>query len=187
MRRKGKNIAESFIPLSGKTSRRLAKVKLSQTGGCLMDERGNNNWLSPFDRDVLDRPISQWSRMFFNEMLGRMGPSIDLHEDPHGFTLTAEMPGINPEDIDITVDEQAVTIKGESRRTVEKDDKGYKMSERRYGNFYRTVSLPTEVIPDQAVAEYENGVLEIKLTKSQPQEDRSRRIKVNGKGKPNPS
>lgn len=147
-----------------------------------MDERANNNWLLPFDRDVLDRPISQWSRMFFNEMLGRMGPSIDLHEDQRGFTLTAELPGINPEDIDITVDEQAVTIKGESRRAVEKDEKGYKMSERRYGNFFRTVSLPTEVIPDQAVAEYENGVLEIKLTKSQPQEDRSRRIKVNNKG-----
>jgi HSP20 family protein len=178
---KGKNVTESFLPPSGNNNKSKCQDNLSQAGGCAMDGHGNSNWLAPFDRDMLDRPISQWSRMFFNEMLGRMGPSVDLHEDQRGFTLSAEIPGINPEDIDITVDEKSVTIKGESRRSLEKDEKGYKMSERRYGSFSRTVSLPVEVIPDQAVADYENGVLEIKLVKSQPQEDRSRRIKVNNK------
>lgn len=142
-----------------------------------MDER---HWLAPFERDVFDwRPFSLVPRQFFNEVLGRTGPSIDLHEDSDGFTLTAEIPGVTPDDLDITVNEQSVTLKGETRREEARDERGYKISERRYGSFYRTIPLPSEVKPDQATANYSNGVLEIRLVKRRGQDMTSRKIRVN--------
>lgn len=141
-----------------------------------MDER---NWVAPFERDIFDwRSLSLVPRQMLNEVFGRTGPSVDLHEDPNGFTLTAEIPGVSPDDLDITVNEQSVTLRGETRREESRDERGYKISERRYGSFYRTVPLPSEVKPDQATASYSDGVLEIRLTKRRGQDVTSRRIQV---------
>lgn len=145
-----------------------------------MDDR---NWLSPFDRDDL-RTLALWPRQFFNDVFSqvnqaRMGPYVDLHEGASAFTLTAEIPGVSPQDLEITVNEQSVTLKGEIRRDNVREEKGYRLAERRYGNFYRTVQLPSEVNPDQAVAHYRDGLVEITLPKMEKNQVRGRKLTIN--------
>lgn len=145
-----------------------------------MDDR---NWLSPFDRDDL-RSLALWPRQFFNDVFdqvnqARMGPYVDLHEGTNAFTLTAEIPGVSPQDLDITVNEQSVTLKGEIRKDNVRGEKGYRLAERRYGNFYRTVPLPSEINPDQAMARYRDGLVEITLPKMEKNQTRGRKLTIN--------
>jgi HSP20 family protein len=128
----------------------------------------NKNWLSPFNNDFWgDRFFNQLIPRDFNEFFrrGNFGPSVDLKETDHEIILHADIPGVNQEDLDITVDENVVTLKGEAKRDETREEKGYHLTERRYGSFYRTIPLPVEVKSDQAVARYKNGVLELRMPK----------------------
>ena len=128
----------------------------------------NKNWLGPFNND-------SWGDRFFNQIFpknfgdlwrtGNLGPSVDLKETDREIILHADIPGVNQEDLDITVEENVVTLKGETKRDESRDEKGYHLTERRYGSFYRTIPLPVEVKSDQAVARYKNGVLELRVPK----------------------
>lgn len=128
------------------------------------------NWLTPFNNDFWDsnRFFSPILPRYFNEFFGtrNFGPSVDLHETEKEIVLRADIPGVKQEDLDVTVDEHNVFLKGEIKQDQSREEKGYHMTERRYGSFYRTISLPAEVIPDQAVANYQNGVLELRIPKS---------------------
>ena len=96
---------------------------------------------------------------------GSFGPSVDLKETEQEIILKADIPGVNQEDLDITVDENAVILKGETKQEESREEKGYHLSERRYGSFYRTISLPAEVKSEEATARYKNGVLELRIPK----------------------
>ena len=90
-----------------------------------------------------------------------------MKETEQEIILHADIPGVNQEDLDITVDENLVILKGETKREQNREEKGYHLMERRYGSFYRTIPLPIEVKPDQAVAHYKNGVLELRIPKAE--------------------
>jgi HSP20 family protein len=146
----------------------------------------NKNWLSPMNNDF-------WGDRFFNQLpkefhdlfrTGNFGPSVDLKETDHEFILHADIPGINQEDLDITVDETAVILKGETKRDESRDEKGYHLTERRYGSFYRTIPLPAEVKSDQATAHYKNGVLELHVPKSEPTAKRGFKPKIESEDRP---
>jgi HSP20 family protein len=128
----------------------------------------NKNWLSPFNNDFWgDRFFNQLFPRTFNDFFrtGNFGPSVDLKETENEIVLHADIPGVNREDLDITVDENMVILKGETKRDQTREEKGYHLTERRYGSFYRTIPLPVEVKSDQAVAHYKNGVLELRVPK----------------------
>lgn len=128
----------------------------------------NKNWLSPFNNDFWgDRFINQLIPKTFNDFFkaGNFGPSVDLKETDNEIVLHADIPGVRQEDLDITVDEGVIILKGETKRDESREEKGYHLSERRYGSFYRTIPLPVEVKSDQAVARYKNGVLELRVPK----------------------
>jgi len=130
----------------------------------------SKNWFSPFNNNFWDdRFFNQLMPRAFNDFFrtGNLGPSIDLKETEQEIILHADIPGVNQEDLDITVDENLVILKGETKREQNREEKGYHLMERRYGSFYRTIPLPIEVKPDQAVAHYKNGVLELRIPKAE--------------------
>lgn len=128
----------------------------------------NKNWLSPSGNDF-------WGDRFFNQLVprsfqdffrtGNFGPSVDLKETDTEIILHADIPGVSQEDLDITVDENVIVLKGETNRGETREEKGYHLTERRYGSFYRTIPLPAEVKSDQAKAKYKNGVLQLHVPK----------------------
>ena len=110
-----------------------------------------------------------------------LAPSLDVHESGDEFCVTADLPGVSPEDIDLQVEGDLLTICGESKREQERDDKGYHVMERSSGSFRRSLRLPFEPDPDQVKAECRNGVLTVHIPKA-GQQQRSRKIAVGGGG-----
>jgi HSP20 family protein len=104
---------------------------------------------------------------------------LDLAENENEFIVKASMPGVKPEDVQITAQGDTLTIRGEVKEEQEKKDERYHLRERRVGQFMRTVTLTTPISADKAQANFENGVLTLILTKAE--EAKSKQIKVNGK------
>ena len=104
-------------------------------------------------------------------------PAVDVYEDEHNVTLKIEVPGIDEKDIDVRIENNTLTVHGE--RKLEKDEKeeNYRRIERRYGSFTRTFTLPTTVDTDSVTANYEKGVLNVRLAKKA--EAKPKQIKVN--------
>ena len=115
-------------------------------------------------------------------LTGNFVPPVDIYEDEHNITVKMEVPGIDQKDIDIRMENNTLTVRGE--RNFEKDEKeeNFHRVERRYGSFYRAFTLPNIVDAEKITADYENGVLKIRLAKKA--EAKPKQIKVNvGSGK----
>jgi len=113
------------------------------------------------------------------ESLGNgWAPPVDIYEDAEGVTLTAELPGFTAGDIDLRVENNTLTLKGE--RKLEKADKkdNYRRVERTYGAFSRSFSLPTTVDTDKIRAESKNGVLTVFLPRREETKPKQIRVKI---------
>ncbi len=97
----------------------------------------------------------------------RWGPAVDVVETSDNVIVKVELPGVDPKGVDIAVTGENLTIKGEKREEKEVKGKNFYRVERAYGSFCRTVALPAAVEADKAKADYKDGVLEIKLPKSE--------------------
>jgi HSP20 family protein len=93
-------------------------------------------------------------------------PAIDIVEEPAGYKLTAELPGMTEKDVELIVSGDTVTLKGEKKLEMERKDKNYTLSERTYGSFQRTFYLPDGVDRDKIAAEFGKGVLTVTLPKT---------------------
>ena len=104
-------------------------------------------------------------------------PPVDVYEDEHNITLKIEVPGIDEKDIDVRIENNTLTVHGE--RKLEKDEKeeNYRRTERQYGRFSRSFTLPGSVDPNQVSAHYAKGVLMIDLAKKA--EAKPKQIKIN--------
>lgn len=107
-------------------------------------------------------------------------PSLEVAETDQAYTVTAELPGIDPKDVDIDLRENALTISGEKRSERDEENGGRRYSERSFGRFERTIPLETEVDADRVEARCDNGVLKITLPKNEKARDKSRRIEIKG-------
>jgi HSP20 family protein len=94
-------------------------------------------------------------------------PALDVAEDDHEVTVRAELPGVDPKELEITVLENVLTLSGEKKEHSEKKEKDFFHSESRYGSFRRSIALPSSVDVENVTAEHSNGVVTIKLQKSQ--------------------
>jgi len=92
-------------------------------------------------------------------------PAVDIKEEPNRFVILADLPGVDPKDIEITMDKGVLTIKGERVSEKEETREGYRRVERMRGTFYRRFSLPDAADAEQIEAHAKNGVLEIVLPK----------------------
>jgi len=108
----------------------------------------------------------------------RLWPATDVAEDENAVTVTAEVPGCNAEDIDISVHGNTLTISGEKKHQTEKKEKGHYHVERSYGSFRRDINLPADVEPGKTEAACKDGVLTITL----PKAEKAKAIRVKVKG-----
>jgi HSP20 family protein len=108
---------------------------------------------------------------------GNFAPPVDVYEDAHNITLKIEVPGIDEKDIDVSIENNTLTVSG--KRTFEKDEKeeNFQRVERMYGSFTRSFTLPNTVDTEQISAHYDKGVLKVRLAKKA--EAKPKQIKVN--------
>jgi HSP20 family protein len=103
-------------------------------------------------------------------------PAVDIKEEADGFVIHADVPGVDPKDIDVTLEKGILTIRGQRKSEAREEQDGYRRVERVSGQFFRRFSLPDAAAQDGVEAKYANGVLEVRIPK-QPQVQ-PRRIKV---------
>lgn len=103
-------------------------------------------------------------------------PLVDIHETKDSFQLIAELPGVKQEDIQVSIEGDTLTLKGERKSEVEVKEDQYHRIERSYGRFERSIVLPSVVDPNRVKATYRDGVLEIQLPKKE--EAKPKEIKV---------
>ncbi len=103
-------------------------------------------------------------------------PSVDIYETEHEVVLTAEVPGIDDKDIEIKIEDNTLTLRGERSLEKEIKEENYHRIERAYGSFYRSFSIPNYIDAEKIKAEHENGILKVVMPKKQ--ELKPRKIKV---------
>ncbi|MCL6583563.1 MAG: Hsp20/alpha crystallin family protein [bacterium] len=123
----------------------------------------------PSLREQMDRMSRMIDEFFGMEEFGppvMWAPPIDISETDHQVIATVDLPGVKPEDIDVSVSEDTLTIRGEKQEEREEEGRYTHFRERRYGSFSRTVELPASVDSERVNATYRNGVLRIEMQKS---------------------
>ncbi|HYZ24053.1 MAG TPA: Hsp20/alpha crystallin family protein [Rhodopila sp.] len=108
-----------------------------------------------------------------------LAPTMDVTETDKELRVTAELPGVSEKDIDISLNDDLLTLRAEKKQERTEEHEGMHITERSFGTFQRSLRLPYQVNADQVQARFENGVLRITMPKAAPQE-RSRRIQVIG-------
>jgi HSP20 family protein len=107
-------------------------------------------------------------------------PALDISERKDAYVVTVEVPGVKADDLDITLEDGLLTIRGERRFTQETSEQQFHRVERRYGSFRRSITLPSQVQADQIEASFEDGVLEVVVPKAE--EAKPRKISVRAGG-----
>jgi HSP20 family protein len=105
-------------------------------------------------------------------------PACDVFEDKEAVKIVAEVPGVRPEDVRISLENNLLTIRGEKKQQAEEKNERVHRYERSYGAFERTFSLPTTVDADRIVANYEHGILTVSIPKAERARPREIPVKV---------
>jgi HSP20 family protein len=138
-----------------------------------------DRWFDRLTEDFWRRPFpSLLAERWPIPMLSMKTPSLDVFEEKDELIVKADLPGMNKDEIEVTVTGSVVTIKGEKKKEEEVKEKDYYRRERSYGSFVRSVELPSEVKSDQIKANFKDGVLEIRLPKTEEAKRKSVTVKV---------
>jgi HSP20 family protein len=131
-------------------------------------------------RDEMDRLwgrfIRDWPAPIRREGAGQWLPTVDVSETPKEVVVEAEIPGMDPKDIDISLQGSKLTLRGQRKQEKKEEGKNYHRVERTYGTFSRTIQLPAEVDASKVNATYKNGVLRVNMPKSK--EETVKKIEV---------
>jgi HSP20 family protein len=138
----------------------------------LFDDFGRGSWLRPF------RTASLRLEPLLRGDFSWTVPVVDIVEKDTAFELTAELPGLTPKDVDVSLKNGNVVIKGEKKDEKEEKAKGYYLKERHYGSFERSFALPEGVDASAIEATYADGVLTVTLPKSAEAQKPARKIDV---------
>ena len=136
--------------------------------------------------DEMDRLFDRFSKGFgfpsfeplWNGEVEVTTPAVDVVEDEKAYTVTAELPGIEEKDLDVTVSNGMLVIKGEKKQEKEEKTKNYYLSERSFGSFQRSFSLPDGVDHDKIGANFSKGVLTVTVPKSVDAQKAQKKIEV---------
>lgn len=161
--------------MAKKTSKEIVKVEPAKA-------------LSPFEEferrieDFFRRPFSLfaptwWPRLRFPEF-EEISPSVDIFEEGDNVVVKAELPGMKKEDIEVKLTENTVTISGEKKKEEKIEKKDYYRLERSYGSFCRAFSLPAEVQTDKAKAQFKDGILEVRIPKSEEAKKKEKKLMI---------
>lgn len=105
-------------------------------------------------------------------------PSVDVKETEKTIAVTAELPGMDKKDVDISMDQNTLTIKGNKQQEKEEKRGGYTYQERAYGSFHRTIPFPCEVKSETAKASFKNGLLKIEIRKKPGTQQIKKKIEI---------
>ena len=145
------------------------------------------HWREPFaGLDRMGREMDRLWDSFFEDRptvrrggwMGEWLPSLDLSETKNEFVVKAEVPGMTSKDIDISLAEGVLSIRGEKKQEKEEKEENYHFVERSYGSFRRSIRLPGGVQSDKIKASYKDGVLKVTFPKSEEARKKEGRIKV---------
>jgi len=143
------------------------------------------DYLPATRNDPFSRMHREMDRMF-EDFLGGvrpagaellLRPSVDIAESRKEYRVSVEVPGIDPEEIDLRVEGDALIVSGEKRQESEQEEEGFHRIERSYGEFRRVLALPDDADPDNIGADFKNGVLKIRIPK-RPESERKGAHKV---------
>jgi HSP20 family protein len=150
-------------------------VRRRRDEDAFLDLRSQMNRL--FD-DFFERPFGLSPFLGESDLMSDFAPRLDISETDKEINIAAELPGLEPEDIHISLDHNTLTISGEKRAEKEEKGKRFYRVERSYGSFHRSIPLPNEVNEDKIDAAFKRGVLKIKLPKTQVAQQQSKRIAI---------
>jgi HSP20 family protein len=141
-------------------------------GLAALHEQLNRLFDDPFFRiQPSDSALTAWS------------PAVDIYETENELTLKADLPGLQEKDLDVRVENNMLTIRGERKWEKNVSEDNYLRVERSYGSFSRSFSLPSTVNTDAIRAEYKNGVLEVHMPKREESKPRQVKVTVSNNGK----
>jgi HSP20 family protein len=145
-------------------------------------------------RSEMDRVFDRFSGSFGFPSLRRMfemepfrpfetsftvtAPAVDMSEDEKAYKITAELPGIEAKDVELTMSDGMLVLRGEKREEKEEKEKNYYLSERRFGSFQRAFQLPEGIDRDKVAADFTKGVLTITLPKTTEAQKKTKKITV---------
>ncbi len=138
---------------------------------------------SPF----IEEPFAEFDRLFGENAQAMTGtgkgfvPAVDIYQTKDAVVVETPLPGVDPAKVEVSIENDVLTIKGEHEQKTEVEEKEYYRKEVRIGSFFRSVALPAHVVGDDAAAAYENGVLKITVPKAP--EVKAKTVKVEVKGK----
>ncbi|MCK6453045.1 MAG: Hsp20/alpha crystallin family protein [Alphaproteobacteria bacterium] len=142
----------------------------------LFENFHRTSWVSPFGRASFElEPF--WRREF---SFGAV-PAVDIVEKDKAYEITAELPGMDEKNVEVTFSEGMLTIKGEKQEEKEEKKKDYYLSERRYGSFHRSMRVPEGIDADKIEAGFKKGVLTVTLPKTAEAQKKEKKIAVSSK------
>jgi len=134
-------------------------------GATTLQEQVNRLFNDVFDRNQTESSLSTWA------------PAVDIYESEHELVVKADLPDVDPKELDIRVENNVLTLRGERKFEKKVSEENYLRVERTYGAFSRSFSLASTVNPEAIKADYQNGVLTLSIPKRE--EAKPKQIKVN--------
>ena len=140
-------------------------------------------WERDMDRmmdDFFGRRFRPWwpERWFGGEAMDVRAPVVDLFEEKDDIVVKAELPGMDKDDIEVNLTDNMLTIKGEKKKEDEVKEKNFYRCERSYGSFLRNIDLPKAVLADKVKASFKNGILEVRVPKTEEAKSKEVKVKV---------
>ena len=127
--------------------------------------------LNQFSKE-LDRRFHNDQEQYGDVATSDWSPAVDIKENETAYTVVADIPGVDPKDIDVHMEDGVLTVRGERNLNREEEKEGYKRVERVHGSFYRRFSLPETVDADKISAKCKDGVLEVSIPKQEKSQPR---------------
>jgi HSP20 family protein len=158
---------KDLVPLFGKKS---TPARYDDDSTFSLIHRDMNRLIDEFFDDVDLRP--------FGRHAGSFSPRVEVLENEKEIRISAELPGLDEKDIEISLSHDTLTIKGEKKEEKESSKKEYYRKERSYGSFRRSISLYSEIDADKVKASFKKGVLKITLPKTRSEADEKKKITV---------
>jgi HSP20 family protein len=141
-------------------------------------------WMHPFFsfRQEMDRLMEDFFGRFETQPFARKAeaftPHMDVVDSEKEIQVSAELPGMDEKDIDVSITREALTIRGEKKEEKEEQGKDYYRSERSFGSFTRTIPLPVDIETEKVTASFKKGVLTVKLPKTKQTIEETKKITI---------